>query len=249
MPHEQAVVTTPDGECPVHLFTPGLAAPPCTPAIILFMDAGGIRPAILAMAQRLSQAGYVVAVPDLFYRFGAYGPFDPRKVFKGDFRAILGPLMATTGNPKAAEDTAALLDWLAARTDVGGGKVGAVGFCMGGGMAIAAAGIRPDRFAAVASFHGGNLATDGAGSPHGFAPALRAEIYIAAAADDSSYPPAMAARFEAALDAAHARHASETYPAAHGWMMPDFPVYDEAAAERGWGAMLALFDRTLRTCA
>lgn len=210
------------------------------------MDTGGIRPAALGMAERLSEAGYVVLLPDLFYRYGSYGPFDPREVFKGDVRAILGPLMATTGNAIAAEDTEAFLAYLDTRSDVQSDRVGAVGFCMDGGMAIAAAGTRPDRFAAIASFHGGNLATDAPDSPHTYAPKLKAELYIAAAGNDGSYPLAMAERFEHALDEAHVRYRAETYPAAHGWMKPDFPVYDEAAAEHGWREMLAFFERTLQ---
>jgi carboxymethylenebutenolidase len=211
------------------------------------MDAGGIRPAMTDMAARLASAGYVVLLPDLFYRYGPYGPFVPKEVFKGDFRAILGPLMATTGNARAAADTQAFLGYLDSRPDVTGSKIGAVGFCMGGGMAIAAAGTWPDRFAAVASFHGGNLATDAADSPHGHAPRLAAEIYIAAADRDNSYPPAMAQHFEAALTQAGVVYRAEVYEGAlHGWMIPDFPVYDEAAAERGWAALLALFGRTLR---
>lgn len=244
MPHEQTTIATPEGDCPAHVFTPddGRGGP----AILFYMDAGGIRPAVLGMARRLAEAGHVVLLPDLFYRYGPYGPFDPVEVFKGDVRATLGPLMATTGNARAAEDTGAFLAVLDARADVRGGKVGAVGFCMGGGMAISAAGAWPDRFAAVASFHGGNLATDAPDSPHLRAPRLGAEIYVAAASGDDSYPPAMAERFERALGEAGVRYRAETYPAAHGWMVPDFPVYDEAAAERGWGEMLALFDRTLR---
>ena len=66
-------------------------------------------------------------------------------------------------------------------------------------MAIAAAGTFPDRFAAVASFHGGRLATDQPTSPHLRAPNIEAELYIAAAENDASYPPEMAERFEAAL--------------------------------------------------
>src|SRR3546814_11624893 len=84
------------------------------------------------MAQRLADAGYIVLLPDLFYRYGPYGPLVPTEVFKGDVGAILGPLMATTGNVKAAEDTAGFLAYLDTRTDVAGDKVGAVGFCMGG---------------------------------------------------------------------------------------------------------------------
>ena len=243
MPTESIEIATVDGNCPAFVMRPGGTGP--WPGVIVFMDAGGIRPALIGMAERLARAGYLVLLPDMFYRFGPYGPFVPREVFAGDFRAILGPLVATTGNDKAAADCAAFLAWFDAQADVSGTMLGAVGFCMGGGMALAAAGTWPDRFAAVASFHGGNLATELPTSPHRLAPQLKAEVYIAAATDDASYPPAMAERFEAALTDAGADFTTETYPAAHGWMKPDFPVYDGAQAERGWAALLTLFERTL----
>ena len=244
MPTEHVTIRTRDGDCRSHVVTPDGAGP--WPAVILYMDAGGIRPALLDMASQLAAAGAVVLLPDLFYRYGPYGPFVPKEVFKGDFRAILGPLMATTGNDKAAADTEAFLAYLDTRGDVAGRGIGAVGFCMGGGMALASAGTYPERFAAAASFHGGNLATDAPTSPHLLAPRLKAEIYIAAAENDGSYPPAMAERLERSLTEAGVRFTAEAYPAAHGWMMPDFPVYDPVAAERGWSAMLELFRRTLR---
>lgn len=243
MADTQVNIQTRDGQCPSHVVTPAGDGP--WPAVIFYMDAGGIRPAVIAMARRLASAGYVVLLPDLFYRYGPYGPFVPAEVFAGDVRAILGPLVATTGNDKAAEDTGAFLAHLDTRGDVAGRKVGAVGFCMGGGMAIAAAGTCPDRFAAVASFHGGDLATDAPTSPHLVVPHLQAEVYVASAENDPSYPPEMAARFEQALAQAGVWYSAETFPAAHGWMKPDFPVYDQVAAERGWAEMLALFRRTL----
>ena len=244
MPNEQVTIRTRDGDCPCHVMIPATGGP--WPGVIFYMDAGGIRPAELEMAQRLADHGYVVLLPDLFYRYGCYGPLAPKEVFAGDWRAILGPLMATTGNDKAALDTEALLAYLDTRSDVAGRKVGAVSFCMGGGMALAAAGTYPERSAAVASFHGGNLATDAPASPHLFAPKLKAEVYIAAAENDGSYPPGMAERLEQALAQGGVRYRTETYPAAHGWMKPDFPIYDHAAAERGWIEMLALFARNLR---
>ncbi|MBV9076622.1 MAG: dienelactone hydrolase family protein [Methylobacteriaceae bacterium] len=243
MPSTIVTVTTRDGACPTHVLTPAGAGP--WPAAIMYMDAGGIRPGMVGMAERLAATGLLVLLPDLFYRYGPYGPFVPKEVFAGDFRAVLGPLMATTGNDKAAEDTRALLGYLETRGDVAGRRVGAVGFCMGGGMAIAAAAADPDRFAAVASFHGGNLATDAPTSPDRGASRIEAELYIAAAENDRSYPPEMAARFENALTAAGVTFRAETYPAKHGWMMPDFPVYDLDAAERGWRALADLFGRTL----
>ncbi len=243
MLNEQITIRTRDGECALHVATPAGDGP--WPAVIFYMDAGGIRPVTVEMAQRLAGAGYVVLLPDLFYRYGPYGPLVPKEVFAGDFRAILGPMMATTGNDRATEDTEAFLAYFDTRGDVAGRKVGAVGFCMGGGMALAAAGTYPDRFGAVASFHGGNLATDAPASPHLFVPSLKAEVYVAAAEYDRSYPPEMAERLEKALVQGGVRYRAATYPAAHGWMMPDFPVYDHAAAERGWIEMLALFGRNL----
>ncbi|MEG3176088.1 dienelactone hydrolase family protein [Sphingomonas sp. RB3P16] len=252
MPLEQIRIETTDGTCPASILTPEGAREGARegggpwPAIIVYMDAFAIRPALVGMARRLADAGYVVLLPDLFYRFGSYATLEPKEVFKGDFRAVIGPMMATTDNHKAAQDSAAFLAYLDSRDDVAGTKIGTVGFCMGGGMALTVAGTYPDRVAAAASFHGGNLATDAPTSPHLLAPRITAEVYVAGAENDHSYPPEMAERLERALNEAGVRHRSEIYAgAAHGWMKTDFPVYDHDAAERGWSEMLALFGRTL----
>ncbi len=245
MADEQVSIHTKDGDCPVQVLTPSSGAGPW-PAAIFYMDALAIRPTLAAMGQRLADAGYVVLLPDMFYRFGPYAPMDPKAVFAGDFRATIGPMMGTTNAQKAAEDTEAFLAYLDTRADVKGPKIGVVGFCMGGGMALTVAGTFPDRVAAAASFHGGNLATDAETSPHLLAPKIKAEVYVAGADNDNSYPPEMAERLEKALTEAGVKHHAEIYPgAAHGWMKPDFPVYDEAAAERGWTELLALFGRNL----
>lgn len=242
--HEEKLsIKTSDGVCPAFYFAP--TANHQGPCVVFYMDAGGIRPATTDMAKRLSRNGYGVLLPDLYYRYGDYGPFVPEELFAGDLMATLGPLMSTTGNAKSAEDTAHFLSALDARTGSPLKKVGAVGFCMGGGMAIAAAGTCPDRFAAVASFHGGNLATDAPDSPHYYAPKLRAKLYIAAASNDDSYPADMAARFENALEGEGVSFSTQTYPAAHGWMKPDFPIYDREAAEQGWQTLLDFFGKSL----
>lgn len=150
MPNEQVKVPTRDGECTLHVSTPSDGGP--WPSVIFYMDAAGIRPTILKMAQRLANIGYVVVLPDLFYRYGPYGLLVPSEVFAGDFREIVAPLMATTSTDKAAEDTEAIVAYLDTRDDIAGRKIGAVGFCMGGGMALATAATYPDRFGAVVSF-------------------------------------------------------------------------------------------------
>ncbi|KRP98920.1 dienelactone hydrolase [Bradyrhizobium yuanmingense] len=245
MSQEQVRIKAKDGLCQAWVFTPDGPGP--WPSVIFYMDAFGIRPGMKQMAQHVADQGYVVLLPDLFYRYGAYGPLDPKEVLQGDFQAIVGPLMGSTDNHKAGEDTAAFLAYLDSRPDVAGKKVGTVGFCMGGGMALTAAAFYSERIAAAAIFHGGNLATDLSISPHLQATRIKGEVYIAVADNDGSYPPEMAKRFDAAMEAAGVNYRSELYAGkAHGWMKPDMPVYDAEAADRGWAKLSELYARNLR---
>ena len=245
MSQQQVTIQATDGPCQAWVLTPDGQGP--WPGVIMFMDAFGIRPGMIGMAQHIADQGYVVLLPDLFYRFGPYGPLDPKEVLKGDFRATVGPMMGSTDNHKAAGDAGAFITYLDSRSDVAGEKIGTVGFCMGGGMAVTTAAFYPDRVAAAASFHGGNLASDQPVSPHLQAPKIKAELYIAVADKDGSAPPEMTERLETALDDAGVSYETEFYEGKlHGWMKPDMPVYDAEAAERGWNALSALYDRTLR---
>jgi carboxymethylenebutenolidase len=244
MSEVQVTIQQKDGPCRAWILTPNGTGP--WPAVIFYMDAFGIRPGMIQMATHLAGKGYVVLLPDLFYRFGDYAPLNPTEVLKGDVRATIGPRMGSTDNHKAADDTAAFIAYLDTRSDVAGKKIGTVGFCMGGGMALTAAAYYPDRIAAAVSFHGGNLATDQPTSPHLLLPKIKAELYIAIADNDHTYPPEMAKRFDAALQAAGVKHKSDFYQGkSHGWMKPDLPVYDAQAAEKGWQELLALYARTL----
>lgn len=195
----------------------------------------------------MAEYGYVVLVPDLFYRAGRYEALDPKKVFaSSDVMGAIGHLLSSTDNRRAGEDTEAFLAYLDSREDVAGAKVGTTGYCMGGAMSLTAAGTYPDRIAAAASFHGGNLATDSDLSPHRLSPRIAARVYVAGADHDDYYPPEMAARLDQALSDAGVDHRCEIYPGAlHGWTIKDFPVYNEAAAEHHWDELLTLFADTL----
>jgi carboxymethylenebutenolidase len=241
---EQITLQARDGACKVWVVKP--EGNGSWPGVIFYMDAFGIRPAMLEMAAHIASHGYFVLLPDLYYRYGSYGPFNPKEVLKGDFMSTIGPIMACTNNHKAAEDTACLLAYLDGQSDVAGKKVGTVGFCMGGGMAITAAAYYPNRVAAAASFHGGRLATDEPTSPHLLLPKIKGQVYVAGADEDQSYPPEMAKRFQKAIDDANVRNKCEIYKGKkHGWMKPDMPVYDKEAAERGWKELFTLYSRAL----
>jgi len=243
--HLEIGIATPDGPCPSHVFRPAGAGP--WPAVLVFMDGVGIRPAMLAVGARLASYGYLALLPDLFHRSGPYAPMNPHTVFSEPAqRAVLFEKFFARATPVAVmADTAAFLAHLAARPDVRPGPVGATGYCMGGALALRAAAAYPDRIAAVAAFHPGRLATDAPDSPHLVAPQLRARVYVAAAMEDSSFPEDMKARFEAALTAAGVDHTFETYPALHGWVLEDTPAYDAPAAERHWLALTALLAATV----
>ncbi len=245
MAQENVSIRTQDGECPTYVFTPAGSGP--WPGVIFFMDALAIRPTLFEMGQRLADAGYVVLLPDLFYRHGPYEELVPKEIFaSGSVREALGPLMASTDNRRASDDAGALLAYLDSRDDVAGNKVGTTGYCMGGGMSLTTAATYPKRIAAAASFHGGSLATDSELSPHLLAPKMKGRIYVAGADKDDSYPLDMAERLEKALSDAGVDHRCEIYPdALHGWTMADFPIYNEAAAERHWKELIALFGATL----
>jgi carboxymethylenebutenolidase len=240
-------IKTRDGLCPSFVFRPAGSGP--WPAVLIFMDGLGIRPAVLEIGERLSAHGYYALLPDLFYRSGPYAPMDPHAILADpqQRKILMDRYFALATQANIMSDTRAFLDYLAAQPDVRRGAIGTTGYCMGGFMSLIAAGTYPDRIVATASYHGGRLATDAADSPHLLAPRIKSRVYIAGAIEDQSFPDDMKNRLEEALTQAHIDHKIETYPAKHGWVFRDMPVYDAAASERHWQTLLALFDATLRS--
>ncbi len=238
-------IETKDGKCPSYVYRPTGSGP--WPAVLVFMDGVGIRPAMLEVGERLAVHGYFVLLPDLFHRSGPYEPMDATVFSDPEKRKVLMEKFFALATPaNVMSDTRAFLDYLAAQPDVKPGGIGTTGYCMGGLMSLTAAGTYPDRIVAAASFHGGRLATDAPDSPHLLAPKMKARLYIAGAIEDASFPDAMKARLDEALTKAGVDHVIETYPAKHGWVFRDMPVHDAAAAERHWQAMLAFFDENLK---
>ena len=248
MSQANVTIPTPNGDARAFVFTPDNGQGPW-PAAIIFMDAPAIRPALFEMGERLAQSGYYVLLPDLFWRAGPYPPLDIAAARAGDptQQALFAKLRASTDNERAMRDTRAFLDWLPSQQKAKSDKVGVTGYCMGGGIALRAAGAFPNRIAAAASFHGGNLATEEANSPHLLAPKMTAKILVAGADEDRSYPEEQNDRLTAALkDARVAATVSIWKGAKHGWVPKDMPVYNPEAAERHWTELVALLDETLK---
>jgi len=246
MTQRDVSIPTPDGTCDASLHTPVGSGP--WPAVIMFTDAGGVRATFHAMAQQLADLGYAVLLPNVYYRLGEIEPFDMRTVFTdADERNRLMGMVSSVTKDSAARDTEAMLDFLAAQPEVADTKVGSTGYCMGGGLALTAAGRFPDRVGAAASFHGGYIANTAPDSPHLLAGAMKATVYVAGAENDASFDAEQFERLSSALNDAGVVHTLVTYPAAHGFAVPDNPTYDEAAAARHWQALEELYASTLAT--
>jgi carboxymethylenebutenolidase len=238
-------VPMPDGRSDATLHLPAGEGP--WPAVLVFPDAGGARETMRSMADRLAATGYVALVPDTYYRAGEWAPFDVATLFTDpDERARLGGLTSVLTNDRVVADAGACADFLLARPEVRGPAIGTTGYCLGGRMSMVAAGGLGDRIAAAASFHGGRLAVDGdPASPHLAADGIAATVYVAGAVDDRSFTAEQAELLRAALEGAGVAHTIETYPAHHGFAVPDNPTYDAAAAERHWAALEALYRGSL----
>jgi carboxymethylenebutenolidase len=203
------------------------------------------------MAARLADAGYAVLMPNPFYRDGPAssiglehpGPGDDTAAIVARFGVFARKITDDEGLPK---DIGAWLRFMAEQDCVRPGKIGCEGYCMGGHFALAAAGYYPERFAAAASFHGSNLATDGPDSLHRRAYLMRGnvEVYVGVAEIDPYLQPDETVRLRGALEGAGVSHTMELYPGAeHGFTVPGNHQYHEASAERHWDALLALLAR------
>jgi carboxymethylenebutenolidase len=244
MPTISATVTTADGDCPVTLHTPDGTGP--WSAVVMYPDAGGVRPTFQEMAARLAGFGHAVLLPDVYYRSGDWEPFSMETVFSDPAqRSRLMSMVASVTPDMIASDAAAFFDFLASRPEVTGDRFGVCGYCMGGRTSVLVAGRVPSRVAAAGSFHGGGLVTDDPTSPHLLADQMTATVYIAGAQNDASFTPEQAESLDKALTAANVTHTVEIYPAGHGFAVPDNPPYDEDAAERHWTALRELFASTL----
>jgi carboxymethylenebutenolidase len=244
MKHDIAQIRTQDGICPVHTFAPEGDGP--WPSVLMFMDAHGVRPALYELAERLANHGYVVALPDLYYRSGFVAPPGAKLFSDPTTRAYwTEQVLPTLSAENIARDMPAFIAYLDSRSDVRDGSIGVVGYCLGGRLALVAAGRFPERVAAVASYHGAGLATDAPESPHRLAPNMAARVYVGGAKEDATFDDAQKVRLEAALTGAGVDHLIETYDAKHGWVPSDTATHDPAAAERHWVTLFALFDQTL----
>jgi carboxymethylenebutenolidase len=209
--------------------------------VLYLMDAPGIRPALKDMARRLADAGYYVMLPNLYYRGGQLeelGMSDEDAHRRLDLMQMVTPT-------NIVSDAEALLAAAAEDPAAGGGPVGAVGFCMSGGLALSVARALPERVAAVASIHGARLVRETDDSPHLGLGSVRAEVHFAWVVPDGTAPPETIPVMEEALDEAGVTYTIDRETDAQHGFAPAGPRYDAEASERHWARVFDLLERNL----
>ena len=197
------------------------------PTVLVVHENRGLNPHIEDIARRLAVDNFIAVAPDLLTTVGGY-PGDEDKARTA---------FATIDQVKAREDFVAAAAFT--RTIAGGNsRLGAVGFCYGGGMVNFLA-TRVPELLAGAPFYGN-------AAPAADVPKIKGELFIVYAENDERINAQWAA-YEAALKAAGTRYTAKVYPGTqHGFNNDTTPRFDEKAANEAWGATLALFNRTLR---
>ena len=233
-------ITTPDGTADAYFVRPATGT---APAILIWPDIFGLRPAFRQMGKRLAESGYSVLVVNPFYRTkkaptAAAGGATP-------IQEVM-PMAQTLSAATHMTDAKAFVEWLDKQPSVNKNrKVGTQGYCMGGPMAFRTAAAMPARVGAVASFHGGGLVRDSADSPHTQASKTKAQFLVAIAANDDTRAPNDKTVLKETFEKAKLQAEIEVYDGAHGWCPPDSRVYSEPLAEKAWARLLALYAKAL----
>jgi carboxymethylenebutenolidase len=239
MIERQVDITTPEGTMTTFIYHPEHDGP--HPIVLYLMDAPSIRPALKDMASRLATAGYYVMLPFLFYRGSEYREFG----MSDEEMHLRQELMKTVTPTNIVSDAQAMLAYADADPAARDGKIGAVGFCMSGGLTLALARALPDRVAAAASIHGAWLVRDTDDSPHKHLDTVRAEVYFAWCDNDPTAPTSDIPIMEQALKEAGVDYTIDFFTdAVHGFAPPG-PRYHREASEKHWERVHSLLRRNL----
>ena len=240
---ELAAITTSDGETEAFVVYPAGGGP--APVVLFYMDAYGLREELREMARRIAGWGYLVVLPNLYYRVTSR--FEARDEDPESIRRA-GELMFGVGNRMVARDTEALLGFVDDHVSADARRIGCVGYCMSGPFVVTAAAAYPQRIACAASVYGAALVTERHDSPHLMLDRARGELCFVCAGIDEWAPPEKIEELRVHLERAGVKHRILWHEGAqHGFAFPSRRgKYDPVAAERHWTQLRALFDRVLK---
>lgn len=241
---KDVTVKTADGEAEAVLLYP--SGKGAWPAVLIWTDIGGLRPVFREMGKRLAAQGYVVLVPNPFYRSAKTSEYATLSFGTPEGRQKLMGYRGAMNDAGVDNDAKAFIAFLDAQPQTNKKKmVGVQGYCMGGPLSFRTAGAVPARVGAVASFHGGGLVTPQPNSPHLLVAKTKASYLIAVAKNDDARAPADKDALKKTFAETKRPATVEVYGGDHGWTVPGSPVYNQAEAERAWAELTKLYKSSL----
>src|SRR3954453_8604263 len=194
------------------------------PGVIVVQEWWGLNPQIKGVADRLAGDGFVALAPDLYRG----------ELAQHDEMDKAGQLMSSLPMDRAARDMTGAVDFLATHKAVSGDGLGAIGFCMGGGLVLVLATLRPDKVKAVVPFYG-VVGFDDDGAPDWSK--LEAGVQGHYGEKDDFFPAAKAEALEAGLKGLGKDAPIHVYPGrGHAFAneVNALGTYDESAAKTAW---------------
>ena len=235
-------VQTPDGVMACFAAHPDGAGP--YPAVILYMDAPGIREELRDFARRIAGEGYFCLLPDMYWRAGTLR-FDMQTDPEATFPLML-KTMETINLEKIKRDTQGMIDYLDANDTVRG-PYGCIGYCMSGQYVVMAAGEFPNEIVASASLYGVQIVTGEPDSPHLKAADVKGELYLGFAEHDPWVEDNVIPTLNEHLADSGVNFDLEIHPKTeHGFCFPQRPAYVEDSAEIVWHKVFAMYERQLK---
>jgi len=234
-------VDIPAGPSPMRMF---VAAPKTAgkyPGILCYSDIFQLTGPMLRACTRLAGYGFVAAAPEIYHRIEPLGsviPFDDAGRNRGLDDAARTPVAHLD------EDRRAALDYLARHGSVAQGKLGAMGFCIGGHLAFRAA-LEPGVLATVCFYgtgiHDGRLGLDRDAGSLERAGEIRGELLMVFGTEDPHVPAEGRSAIDRKLREASVNYSIQLYPCEHAFMRDEGPRFDPEATDQAFAEMIALF--------
>jgi carboxymethylenebutenolidase len=238
---ETSYMDIPTDAKPMRAFVAAPHAAGRFPAIWCYSDIFQLSAPMLRSCVRLAGYGFVAAAPEIYHRIeppGTVIPFDDAGRTRGLDDAAKTPVADFDRSCRAG------LDWLAAHPKAAPGKLGAIGFCIGGHLAFRAA-LQPEVCAAVCFYgtgiHNGKLGKDADAGSLGQASKIRGELLMIFGSDDPHVPSEGRDIVEHGLRAANVNFRIKLYPAEHAFMRDEGPRFDPESTDLAFADMIQLF--------
>lgn len=234
-----ATISTAQGPMGAHVVRPDGDGP--FPVVVFFHHGPGLEQGSKDTMARIAEWGYYVVTHDRYHRAE---PWYARPDHSDESVKKMFGLITGTTEDLVAEDLAALLTWVSDDPAASDGPMGSIGYCIGARSSLCAIRDHGERFRAAAGLHPSFCTTDAPDSPHLAVPSYTGSLYIGFGSEDTMQPASANTALIEATNALDKGEAEIHEGANHGFGVYG-PAYHEAAADRSYERIKAMFTREL----